>query len=170
MDSLPEGMIMPSVEWSSSSTTRPRSKQDLLDLLPPKHIADRLVMRYFTSGSASLRRYTRNDESVFKSLLSSPSGCLTWMLIAVRACADIVHKPAFVRKVSTQHETCYHSTHFDEHPKGLTSAIVCAFLGQSHSARYGHRLACSALHPLRTRHLFLIRRSTTVSPGFLLHP
>lgn len=33
----------------------PRSKQDLLDLLPPKHIADRLVMRYFNAYSASQR-------------------------------------------------------------------------------------------------------------------
>lgn len=33
----------------------PRSRQDLLNLLPPKHIADRLVMRYFNAYSASQR-------------------------------------------------------------------------------------------------------------------
>ncbi|KAH8756727.1 hypothetical protein F5883DRAFT_429352 [Diaporthe sp. PMI_573] len=31
----------------------PKSRQDLLDLLPPKHVADRLVMRYFNAHSAS---------------------------------------------------------------------------------------------------------------------
>lgn len=33
----------------------PKSRQELLDLLPPKHIADRLVMRYFNAYSASQR-------------------------------------------------------------------------------------------------------------------
>lgn len=33
----------------------PRSKQGLLALLPPRQIADRLVMRYFSSNSASQR-------------------------------------------------------------------------------------------------------------------
>lgn len=33
----------------------PKSRQDLLDLLPPKHIADRLIMRYFNAHSASQR-------------------------------------------------------------------------------------------------------------------
>jgi hypothetical protein len=33
----------------------PKSRQDLLDLLPPKHVADRLVMRYFNAHSASQR-------------------------------------------------------------------------------------------------------------------
>lgn len=35
--------------------TSPRSRQEFLDLLPPKHIADRLVMRYFNAHSASQR-------------------------------------------------------------------------------------------------------------------
>lgn len=39
----------------TSDRTAPRSRQDLLDLLPPKHIADRLVMRYFSAYSASQR-------------------------------------------------------------------------------------------------------------------
>lgn len=51
-------MTTSGVNWSSSMR-RPRNKQDLLDMLPPKHIADRLVMRYFASGSASLRTYDR---------------------------------------------------------------------------------------------------------------
>ncbi|KAK7698959.1 hypothetical protein SLS64_012014 [Diaporthe eres] len=33
--------------------TSPRTRQEFLDLLPPKHIADRLVMRYFNAHSAS---------------------------------------------------------------------------------------------------------------------
>lgn len=64
MDSLtPEGMTtMPGLRWSSSSMIQvPRTKQNLLDMLPPKHIADRLVMRFFTSGSASLRTYNKKE-------------------------------------------------------------------------------------------------------------
>jgi hypothetical protein len=37
------------------SRAAPKTRQDLLDLLPPKHIADRLVMRYFNAHSASQR-------------------------------------------------------------------------------------------------------------------
>lgn len=33
----------------------PRTRQEFLDLLPPKHVADRLVMRYFAAHSASQR-------------------------------------------------------------------------------------------------------------------
>lgn len=37
------------------NTYSPRSRDDLLALLPPRHVADRLVMRYFSSHSASQR-------------------------------------------------------------------------------------------------------------------
>lgn len=37
------------------STFSPRSREDLLALLPPRSVADRLVMRYFSSHSASQR-------------------------------------------------------------------------------------------------------------------
>lgn len=38
--------------------TSPRTRQEFLDLLPPKQIADRLVMRYFNAHSASQRTQT----------------------------------------------------------------------------------------------------------------
>lgn len=37
------------------SRAAPKTRQDLLDMLPPKHVADRLVMRYFNAHSASQR-------------------------------------------------------------------------------------------------------------------
>lgn len=49
----------------TSDRTAPRSRQDLLDLLPPKHIADRLVMRYFSAYSASQRKQaTRRNHHI----------------------------------------------------------------------------------------------------------
>lgn len=35
-----------------------KSKQDLMDLLPQRHVADRLIMRYFSAHSASQRKPT----------------------------------------------------------------------------------------------------------------
>lgn len=51
-DTTPES---DSPEMLMMNTFSPRSREDLLTLLPPRNIADRLVMRYFSSNSASQR-------------------------------------------------------------------------------------------------------------------
>lgn len=119
---MPPGIAVP--EWNPHRRP-PRSKQDLLDMLPAKYIADRLVMRYFTSGSASLRmlfslvHLTHGmlhpaPGTLSPALLSVSSECSyvvvtnggALMLIIghnpLRRVTDVVHKPSFVRKVSTQ--------------------------------------------------------------------
>lgn len=53
-DSFTTGVDSP--EMLMMNTSPPRSTQDLLALLPPRPIADRLVMRYFSSNSASQRK------------------------------------------------------------------------------------------------------------------
>jgi len=54
-----EAPEMESPEMVMLSKGVPRSKRDLLALLPQRHVVDRLIMRYFTSNSPSQRRLSR---------------------------------------------------------------------------------------------------------------
>ncbi len=47
------------------SKGQPRSRQDLLALLPQKSVVDRLIMRYFNSNSPSQRELAVSAPSLF---------------------------------------------------------------------------------------------------------
>ncbi|KAG7057713.1 fungal specific transcription factor domain-containing protein [Colletotrichum scovillei] len=65
------------------SRNMPRSREDLLKLLPEQKIVDRLIMRYFSSRSPSQPRLSR----------SSPHG-----FACIDKAADIVHRPTFEKQ------------------------------------------------------------------------
>ncbi|KAK7456191.1 hypothetical protein CaCOL14_004232 [Colletotrichum acutatum] len=70
------------------SRNMPRSREDLLKLLPEQKIVDRLIMRYFSSRSPSQRKTPR-----LASCGSHPHG-----FVCIDKAADIVHRPTFEKQ------------------------------------------------------------------------
>jgi hypothetical protein len=69
------------------SGEKPRRKEDLLNVLPERHVVDRLIMRYFSAGSPSQRKKP-----------ACPLG--KRYLRVLMATIDIIHRPTFGRQVS----------------------------------------------------------------------